>query len=479
MGFSFNPFTKKLDKTKSKEVKTLDDRLDILTGDGQTTFYVATTGSDTTGNGTLANPYATVEKCMEFIPIEVPDGMCYNIKVANGTYTEFPNLDRSLRGASNIVIDGYEHPIAIDSNTYEIQSVTSLAYSGTEITLTTSPFTADQHYGKFIRILTGTYAGYIAPIVRNTANVITTTYIFSALLSAGNTFEIVNPGVIFDLSEDRLFNINGNDYSSIVFYNCIFKEASGYPGNYLLTTQGQADFSFFCCLFKGQDDGYSFIKLQNRKLNTIVMNPAILESLSMTKESLALPFGSSSYYFYLANLFAIQDYSAPDADDVISITYNPNVYYLRLLTGGVINTYQSKGSLSDCICMKLYVRGQSEFIIYNKVLIQNDESDSFIELVDKSRMNFINSIARGSSTNAFIKCINLSEILNFSGNDLSEVTVNYFANIGFGNKLYLSQTPDSTNNTNDIYFNRPASASAFPASGNSVNDGECSYVGRS
>lgn len=75
MSYTYNPHTKKLDFSEKSKVKSLENDLDIIKGEGQKTFYVATTGNDTTGDGTIENPYATVEKCMTLIPDTVPSSL--------------------------------------------------------------------------------------------------------------------------------------------------------------------------------------------------------------------------------------------------------------------------------------------------------------------------------------------------------------------------------------------------------------------
>lgn len=58
----------------------------VLTAD--TTFYVSTTGSDTTGSGTSGAPWATVQKAVDYITGYIdPSQYQVTIKLADGTYT--------------------------------------------------------------------------------------------------------------------------------------------------------------------------------------------------------------------------------------------------------------------------------------------------------------------------------------------------------------------------------------------------------
>ena len=62
-----------------------DQKAYTLTGD--VTLYVATTGSDVTGDGTSAAPYATIQKAVDSLPKWL-DGYTATIDIANGTYEE-------------------------------------------------------------------------------------------------------------------------------------------------------------------------------------------------------------------------------------------------------------------------------------------------------------------------------------------------------------------------------------------------------
>lgn len=54
------------------------------------TVYVATTGSDATGDGTQAAPYATINKALSTIPKNL-NGFWATIMIGAGTYTENVN----------------------------------------------------------------------------------------------------------------------------------------------------------------------------------------------------------------------------------------------------------------------------------------------------------------------------------------------------------------------------------------------------
>ncbi|ENZ79638.1 hypothetical protein M3795_16945 [Ralstonia pickettii] len=74
------------------------------------TIYVATTGNDSTGNGTSGNPFATIQKAYNYIQQTYDlNGFIATIQVANGTYTAGLTAGGPLVGAlgvTNCVVQG-------------------------------------------------------------------------------------------------------------------------------------------------------------------------------------------------------------------------------------------------------------------------------------------------------------------------------------------------------------------------------------
>lgn len=54
--------------------------------------YVSTAGSDTAGDGSVGNPYATITKAVETIPYTHLNGFAFNVWLADGTYTVTGNI---------------------------------------------------------------------------------------------------------------------------------------------------------------------------------------------------------------------------------------------------------------------------------------------------------------------------------------------------------------------------------------------------
>jgi hypothetical protein len=71
------------------------------------TLYVATTGNDTTGQGTLAAPWATPQRAMQYLSdYTIEQGVAVTVSVADGTYTFTSPLYLNHPNGSQITING-------------------------------------------------------------------------------------------------------------------------------------------------------------------------------------------------------------------------------------------------------------------------------------------------------------------------------------------------------------------------------------
>jgi hypothetical protein len=77
---------------------------EVLTGD--LTYHVSNAGSDSTGDGSIGNPYATPQKALDTLATMDGAGLYQGrVLMANGTYTA-PIALRSMVGYTRIVIEG-------------------------------------------------------------------------------------------------------------------------------------------------------------------------------------------------------------------------------------------------------------------------------------------------------------------------------------------------------------------------------------
>lgn len=93
----------------------VDDKLDKLGEIRINKIYVATTGSDTEGNGTKEKPYATVLKANDIIT-DASEKNKYEIIVADGTYTDLQEKYKGQNGSD------YQGVMAKSYVTYKSQS---------------------------------------------------------------------------------------------------------------------------------------------------------------------------------------------------------------------------------------------------------------------------------------------------------------------------------------------------------------------
>ncbi|MEN6594692.1 MAG: hypothetical protein ABFC31_07105 [Clostridiaceae bacterium] len=92
-----------LSEAQKAQARTNISAAALLAAD--TTIYVATTGSDVTGDGTVGTPYATITKAVSVIP-KCLGGFTATISVAAGTYTDTPLFTGFYAGIITLAFNG-------------------------------------------------------------------------------------------------------------------------------------------------------------------------------------------------------------------------------------------------------------------------------------------------------------------------------------------------------------------------------------
>lgn len=95
------------------------------------TVYVATSGSDTLGDGTEANPYATIQKAVDSIP-KALNGNHAVIDIAAGTYGERVQIDGFSGGRLSIGVAGRAvtvYGISVWSSSFVRINISNIVYS--------------------------------------------------------------------------------------------------------------------------------------------------------------------------------------------------------------------------------------------------------------------------------------------------------------------------------------------------------------
>lgn len=95
------------------------------------TVYVATTGSDTGGDGTAGAPYATIQKALDSIP-KVLNGKHITIDIAAGTYPERVQIDGFSGGRLTLGVSGRTvtvNGISVWSSSFVRLNISNITYS--------------------------------------------------------------------------------------------------------------------------------------------------------------------------------------------------------------------------------------------------------------------------------------------------------------------------------------------------------------
>lgn len=104
---------------------------------GHRAIYVATTGSDNVGDGSQANPYATISKAVSTIPVNL-NGYTARIYIAAGTYTE--NVTVQNFGNGIIGFSGNSGDVVTITGEFKITNVKYMEVFNISLNLVGSSF---------------------------------------------------------------------------------------------------------------------------------------------------------------------------------------------------------------------------------------------------------------------------------------------------------------------------------------------------
>ena len=116
----FNLFSQNLDNKADKQDLIAND---LIKATANKTLYVATTGCDTTGDGTSAKPFSTIQKALDSLPKNL-GGYIVTISVSAGTYAGF-----NVKGYRNGYIKIAGSANKTSANSYIISGAVALMYS--------------------------------------------------------------------------------------------------------------------------------------------------------------------------------------------------------------------------------------------------------------------------------------------------------------------------------------------------------------
>jgi len=179
-------------------------------------IYVdAATGSDTTGNGTAAAPYATITRAYEQVPHFIKHAV--QIHIAAGTYTEFPHIiQNQCDGAGQLVFDGGDISDDLGTITSANSAPVAQVYGGfvtviEDVTVSGASWSVNEHVGKLINITSGSCAGKVVCVYSNTSDTLRVLCGHMAYIDTGDTFTIGMPSVLIQPTEPVFVRMLGAD----------------------------------------------------------------------------------------------------------------------------------------------------------------------------------------------------------------------------------------------------------------------------
>lgn len=197
-------------------------------------FYVdVTTGSDTTGDGSYTNPFATVNKAISTIPDNVHHSCL--VTLAAGTYTENINLSK-LGGYGVVKFRGSKNYLTPSTKTASDGSNTTIVKPVADAAMTPS-----EYAGKFVIIYGG--AGYVSSsswdadknwhlIIDNDETTLTLQY-NSTAFSGTTQYRILESSTILTGASTAAFIVSPDCNSlSTVIEGMAFSDARGHLAAY-------------------------------------------------------------------------------------------------------------------------------------------------------------------------------------------------------------------------------------------------------
>ncbi len=200
----------------------------LATTKDQNIYVNGSTGSDTDGNGSASRPFATIPRAFRDLPYEIKHKI--NIRIAAGSYSSFPCApEHNVTGNGQFVMEGLGTPIVI-AGPFTTTGVTDKGSNrGIDLAVSGAGWTPDSFAEKFIRFTnTAGLQDRILPIHKNNADTIETISTNPcALPTVGTTFNIIEPSVKINISDDTTwfrFKSSGiRRGTNVIFANLAFE----------------------------------------------------------------------------------------------------------------------------------------------------------------------------------------------------------------------------------------------------------------
>jgi hypothetical protein len=460
----FNNFTLDLDKIGS-------------TTENMTLYVNGSTGNDTTGNGAVSAPFATITKAYEAVPNLIKHRVRILI-AATGTYTnDFPELiDNRFEGSGSLAFIGVGAPSVVTAGPYTLASVATLGtLAGTHFNVSSAGWSTDQHYGKFVRMLTGSRQNYTYSILGNNADNIWGAQ-HTAKPSGTDTFDIVKPAVTVTL--DRLTIVCSNQTER---WNASWENARLALINLNLDFSGSSTASGQLAIV---NPGYIWVSFVRVVVSSGVYEPCVLKGgptinyYAPVDDGLLAASGSS--VVNLTNTeptgFIIERTGGPPGGgygDLGIWNGSPNIY---AYTGrGDILVYDTGCRLSLCACGRL-MPVSSNITAANMLIYGKTGSIGFSSHASTSAL--FNNVHVLTGTSGFrISNANLT----LSACSIDSSLTGYGLEVHALGNVALDGANNLTGVAGDIIWKapNPDTTASLPADGTSVTDGLGAFVTRS
>jgi len=172
-------------------------------------LYIDPAGSDVTGKGTAALPYATVDRAKLDIPRRVEHMV--HLHVAAGVYGAMPDWTEFSYGTNGWISVDASAAMSDASAVLTVDaggSVNVQDYNVIDIPIVGGGLGVDAYRDMFAEILTGASAGYLVPVIGNTATELRVGPSAWQTLAAADTVKIVEPAATFASAGN--WNVSGS-----------------------------------------------------------------------------------------------------------------------------------------------------------------------------------------------------------------------------------------------------------------------------
>lgn len=182
-----------------------DDRYFWKVDEATTTvdIYIETTGDDNTGDGSVAKPYATIQRAFRDIPLKTKEQR--RIYLGAGTF----DIDRDVHWTSYFGRHEMYGTTSVEASQTIDVVVAADDADGLQLQSTGAGWTPDEHVGKHITWTSGNYNGQYGVIYHNTADTIFVSHsvnigsidIYGTVPTAGDTYDILSLDTTINLDK--------------------------------------------------------------------------------------------------------------------------------------------------------------------------------------------------------------------------------------------------------------------------------------